>query len=173
MAGKLVHTVVSGLKRALGVGWDARAEARRKIQQMVELRGDPHPALSDAIGRNDLAAIGSLLGGGIGPNETDRQGESPLMFAAYRGRAEVVRYLLRAGADVNHQCHAGNTALHLAVDAAVDHETHAPEEAKNDSLDTIRVLLEAGADRARRNARGQTPVDWAHGFEPVLRLFGK
>ncbi|KAJ9466628.1 Ankyrin repeat [Diplonema papillatum] len=41
----------------------------------------------------------------------------PLVYAAYAGRAHVVRYLLTKGAvDVSHQCKDGSTALHAACE---------------------------------------------------------
>jgi ankyrin repeat protein len=77
---------------------------------------------------------------------------SPLVCAVISGHAEIVRDLLRAGAqpDAVDPTHGG-TALHIAARAG--------------DLDCVRVLVEAGADRAARDrAFGATPSGWAtHG----------
>ncbi len=74
-----------------------------------------------------------------------------LTLAALRGRAEAVRRLLRAGTDPNAPCpdlypHA--TPLHHAVSSG--------------SLETVKVLVEAGADLTTPDtAFHGTPLGWA------------
>jgi hypothetical protein len=45
----------------------------------------------------------------------DREGNTPLMIAAYHGNAEVIEALLEAGADPGLYNEAGETALDIAV----------------------------------------------------------
>ena len=62
-----------------------------------------------------------------------------------------VRYLVEAGADVNHQTSAGNTALILA---SMWGQTEA-----------VRILLSKGADVTMRNKAGETAADVAKNRE--------
>ena len=78
------------------------------------------------------------------------QDEHALYRAAAAGRANVVRWLIAHGGDVNgridEDCH--QTVLHAA--------------AHDDRLDVIRVLLEAGVDPTLRDERwNATPASWA------------
>ncbi len=70
-------------------------------------------------------------------NQSDRYNNTPLLWAAHKGQAGVVRYLISQGADLNTttNCpgnpHHGKTTLHRAVDE--DHKT------------TVDCLIKAGA----------------------------
>ncbi|MCC7063660.1 MAG: ankyrin repeat domain-containing protein [Planctomycetes bacterium] len=116
---RFVHAILYRLKRSLGVGWDARAEAKKKIQFIAAMRDGSHPEAWAAVQFGDVCAVRKALVSGVDANETDPQGESLLMRAASGGSTEVVKVLLAAGAEVNHQSFEGNSALHLAVDTAV------------------------------------------------------
>jgi ankyrin repeat protein len=77
-----------------------------------------------------------------------------LIRAAERGHAAVVGRLLQAGVAVNHVNNLGWTALHEAVILGKG----TPE-----YVDTVRLLLAAGADRDKPAADdGTTPVQAAH-----------
>ena len=67
--------------------------------------------------------------------------------AAASGRADVVKLVLRAGADPNARQMMGYTALHAA--------------AARDSVEMVQALLDAGADPSLQNDDGQTPADKA------------
>lgn len=71
-------------------------------------------------------------------------GSTPLQWAVYKGNANEVKRLLRAGADVNEANVYGATPMQLAAetgDAAI-----------------LKLLLEAGADVNSPNAEGQTAL---------------
>jgi peptide-methionine (S)-S-oxide reductase len=77
-----------------------------------------------------------------------------LIVAAFRGNAEIIRYLLRGGPPVNvipANCqgfHGHATALHQAVSSA--------------SPESVKLLVEAGADlHASDRTYEGTPLDWA------------
>lgn len=74
-------------------------------------------------------------------------GSTPLMFAALYGDAGLVKQLLAAGADPNLANAAGATALMWAVP----------------NVDTMRVLLDAGADVNARTEENRTPLVIAAG----------
>ena len=77
------------------------------------------------------------------------------VLAALNGKAEALRRMLALGVDpttVSAQNYAHATALHHAVCSG--------------SLDAVRVLVEAGADLARRDTGNDgTPLGWAEYYE--------
>jgi len=76
---------------------------------------------------------------------------SPLHSAAYQGDCEIIQVLLDWKLDINAMCgHGDRTPLHLAL------ECSAPK-----YFETIRLLLEHGADPNARNSDGSTPLHLA------------
>jgi ankyrin repeat protein len=73
---------------------------------------------------SDLQAVNLYLASGMGPNVTNDQGRTPLHGAAaasnespfYSKNAEVVKVLLKHGADVNAKDNEGITPLAMAKD---------------------------------------------------------
>ncbi len=90
-------------------------------------------ALSFAIrGNSDKAMIQLLLDAGADPNLPDKEGRTPLMFAAEKGKRFIVDLLLDNGAKVDQRDKKGQTALwHAAL---------------NGKSKTCQALLAAGAD---------------------------
>jgi ankyrin repeat protein len=76
--------------------------------------------------------------------DVDREGRTPLHYAAMANDVDVIRASLAAGADPNLGDKLGFTPLHLA--------------AQEGSLDAARVLIERGADIDRKNSFGNTPL---------------
>jgi ankyrin repeat protein len=130
-------------------------------------------AISDR--RRDL--VGLLLKGGASPNPIRSTDVSPLYLAALSGQAEMVQRLIDAGADVNMTCRDGLTPLLGAV-CAYDNEaqitrlligagarvnepnlegaTPLMEAAQRGQVETVLILLRAGADPIRRNHAGDS-----------------
>ncbi|XP_052794595.1 uncharacterized protein LOC128227786 [Mya arenaria] len=75
----------------------------------------------------------------------DNRGDNPIHLAARRGKLEIIKKMVQAGASVNQQNKAGgNTAMHYA--------------AKYGYLDVVRYLQSTGADLNPYNSEGETPL---------------
>jgi ankyrin repeat protein len=80
-------------------------------------------------------------------NVQNDDGDTPLHYAAYHGRVDIMRELLAHRADVKVCNRAKNTSLHHA--------------AVNGNEDITRELLAHGADEKAQNEHGFTPADLA------------
>lgn len=76
--------------------------------------------------------------------QTDRDGRTLLINAAFYARKNVVKYLLDRGADVSAKDNSGFTALHAAI--------------KSRNVETIKIILDAGADINAKNEFGNNPI---------------
>jgi len=79
--------------------------------------------------------------------KVDRDGWTPLAYAASRGQTAVARFLIDHAARIDPPAPNGSTPLMLAAYFGYD--------------DTVRMLLDAGADPDQRNALGYDAVDLA------------
>ncbi len=104
--------------------------------------------LAAAQGREQ--AVSLLLERGADPAATDQAGEFPLLAASCRGYTAVARRLLDKGADIK-QSVKGETSFPCAVE--------------EDHLDTMKLLLERGADVNSQTAGGVTVLTIASGME--------
>jgi ankyrin repeat protein len=86
--------------------------------------------LTDAIDKNDTAAVSSLISNG----SVNINGKFfPLHHATQRGRVEIMTMLLDAGADINAVNDIRYTACHIAI--------------LNNQFDALKLLVERGANR--------------------------
>jgi hypothetical protein len=99
-----------------------------------------------AIG--DTGTVEHLLKLGVSADSTDDQGCPAVAVAAGSGNNthRVMPILIAAKANPNAAC-GGDTALHRA--------------AQRGDLETVKLLISAGADRYTRNAQGLTPSELA------------
>lgn len=116
--------------------------------------GAGHPLdLSHWASVGDLRSVEYMLkqssggGGKVDPDARDEDGLTPLMRAADRGHAHVVRALLRAGSASDARDPDGMTPLHYAALCA--HPA------------VVRELVRHGADITAADDDGQTPRDVA------------
>jgi hypothetical protein len=77
----------------------------------------------------------------------DKDGYTPLRWAALFGTAEIVQLLITAGADITARTEGGATPLHWAAGWG--------------NTETVQLLITAGADITARTENGYTPLHWA------------
>lgn len=117
-------------------------------------------AIVCAVKKNNSGAVRLLLSNGAAVNQRFYVSCSTLLHeAAKAGFKQIVKLLVRAGADVNlrdtHGCsrktrtvvEAGWTALYWAIDAGL--------------TDIAELLIIAGSDVNTRDFNGKTPLHWA------------
>ncbi|XP_052594306.1 ankyrin repeat and MYND domain-containing protein 2 isoform X1 [Peromyscus californicus insignis] len=107
--------------------------------------------LLEVIGKGTVQEAGTLLSSkNVHVNCLDENGMTPLMHAAYKGKLEMCKLLLRHGADVNcHQHEHGYTALMFAALSGKGNK------------DITWAMLEAGAETDVVNSVGRTAAQMA------------
>lgn len=123
----------------------------------------PQTPLIGALLHNDPAEAARLLRKGADPNEGRFTGVPPLILAAVRQDAELVRLMAAKGADLDVRDRSGATALMWS--------------AFNDTGDAamVEALLALGADPLAPNKAGEIPLDWAlrRGETPAVAALRK
>eukprot|EP00976_Prorocentrum_cordatum_P054816 1105869-Prorocentrum_minimum.AAC.1 len=109
----------------------------------------------------------ALLEAGAEVNVQNIKGRSPLHDSAAFGHVGVTQKLLEAGAEVNVQNNEGNSPLHLAIAREEPWQKYREEEHEWESRvakytreleETVRALLEAGAELNMQNNKGVSPL---------------
>ena len=134
----------------------------------------PSVGLYLAVQRGDLDQLERHIHWGTDINTVLPNGQYPLHAAADKGRISMVKPLLRHGADIERTTADGDTALDLAIlsgrtqvaevlldqGARLDASALLLKAATNGvtDRDTVRILLERGADLEQRDAAGDTPL---------------
>lgn len=103
--------------------------------------------LQRACKKGDLDEVKRLVARGANVNESDFGGFTCLHEAALVGNTEIVKFLILQGADVNKQ----------ALEAG-DSETPLMDAAENKHIETVKVLLENGADPHICNVDGYSAL---------------
>lgn len=119
---------------------------------------------------NNVDCVRLLLGAGADPNAVVKDtGETPLHGAlagagdnvSAADRHAVVKLLIEHGADPNRRTAPGATSLAFWRDVRTRGETPLHRAAAYASEETVKFLLEAGADKTIRDANGDSPQSWA------------
>ena len=119
----------------------------------------PTIALHEAAQKNNLAQMKAHIYWKSDIETRDKEGKTPLLWAAFRGHKEMVDLLLKSGADPNAAGtgrERGRTPLLGAVQASIwepGQET------------VVAVLLANGADVNKSDDYGQTPLHSAAGLD--------
>ena len=156
----LVKVLVDNNKEQLNVrdnlGWTALTYAARfDHYQCVDYLSD----ISDLSVRSEIGEsliklastykLKELLLSKMKINAKDRHNMTGLMYAAQEGLPTLVKYRSDQGAKVDTQGPFKMQALHFAAQSI---------RTKSKSLDTIKILLEAGADPNAKDKYGRTPL---------------
>lgn len=116
----------------------------------ASIQADVNSDLLDAATRGDVAAVRRALAGKADINARGAKGRTALMWAADKGKLDVVKYLAKKGvADSNAKDDKSMTALMLA--------------AYHGHTDVVKFLVEtAGADINVRGPFGKTALGLAN-----------
>jgi len=162
----------------------ARSNELPKVEQMIKTGMDPDTSdpqgntlliIAASEGHFDMAKY--LLSQRAKVRERNAFGDTPLMLAALHGHLELVRLLAAYGADLNppgwtplHYCawegHTDVCALLVELGTqvnarAVNGATPLMMAAHQGKLETVRWLLDHGADPGLRTDVNATALDWA------------
>lgn len=140
----LIFAVRNGSPKALAVLLNAK-------QVNLEARApNGDTALMVAAYKGNREAVAALLDKGAEPN---RPGWTALHYAASVGNVEIVRMLLEKSAYIDAEAPNKTTPLMMA--------------ARGGHTDTMKLLVEEGADVSLRNTLGMTAADFARKFADV------
>jgi ankyrin repeat protein len=118
----------------------------------------------DAAMDGDAQLVKEFLEKGVDVNVTyDEDGINALMQAAAGSHAEVVKVLLKAGANVDAKDSKGMTAFLVAVDACGS--LHGDLEIEEPYWEVMRLLAGAGADVNAKDGEGQTAMAIADSYD--------
>lgn len=115
--------------------------------------------IHNAAWEGNIAAINRLLNTGVNINSRTREGMTPLMMAAVRGHTNVIRHLLKKGANARARAGMGNnrTALIFATESG--------------NVNSARALLSHSNLHARdSNRRTALTVAASMGRPAMIRL---
>ena len=103
-------------------------------------------ALHAAVATNTLEVIRALITCGSDVCAKNHSGLTPLMLAVMNNLdPAVISLLLSSGADINARGNSDERVFHLATE--------------NNSIDIIKIILEAGANINETDNNGITPFD--------------
>ena len=117
--------------------------------------------------RDDVPTLSALLAAGASAKLiTSIYDGTALIAAAHLGHDGVVRQLIQAGAPLDHVNNLGWTALIEAVILGQGGSRH---------VETVRALVEAGANASIADRNGVTPLEHARrrGYAPMVAIIEK
>ena len=124
------------------------------------LNSDQKTPLYIACEKNNLDLVGLLLSYKASNKITcTDKGESVIHLAALKGYAKLLNLLIENDCEVNLLDGSNENALHIAV--------------RNENMEIISILLDAGVDFNLKNKNGQTPFDLASKIELKNRIYDK
>jgi len=128
------------------------------------LENDRYDIVTIAAVADDVPTLRVALAlGGSAKNVTSRYDGTALIAAAHLGHAEAVRTLIKAGAPLDHVNNLGWTAVIESIVLGDGGPRH---------TETLRALVEAGANVNLAERTGQTPLTLARarGYTAMVRM---
>lgn len=128
------------------------------------LENDRYDIITISAVADDVQTLKVALAiGASATNITSRYDGTALIAAAHLGHVEVVRTLIRAGAPLDHINNLGWTALIESIVLGDGGSRH---------TETLRALIEAGANVILSDRNGRTPLSLAHarGYGAMVNL---
>jgi hypothetical protein len=114
------------------------------------LENDRYDIVTISAVANDVPTLKVALElGGSAKNITSRYDGTALIAAAHLGHAEVVRMLIKSSAPLDHVNNLGWTAVIESIVLGDGGERH---------VDTLKALIDAGANLNLADRQGQTPL---------------
>lgn len=105
----------------------------------------------DAVWAGDLPTVEAMIAAGVDVNAAPADGRSrPLHLAIEQQRVEIVRQLIKAGADVNLDLGEGWTPLEHAIDIESDAAWQAHQATGCETTELSELLLASGAVPTKR-----------------------
>jgi ankyrin repeat protein len=147
--------------------YDAARALIRLGAEPNKLEIDRYDIVTIAAVANDLPMLKiALQGGGNAKAITSRYDGTALIAAAHLGHAQVVRMLIAAGAPLDHVNNLNWTALIESIVLGDGGRNH---------TDTLRVLVEAGANVNIPDRAGTTPLVLARarGYREMIAILEK
>jgi ankyrin repeat protein len=149
------------------------AELKRRSAKEKDLAGTLLAACSahDADPKEQVQVMRFLLKAGVDPNETDKNGVTPLHRAVRFRNVAAVKELIRIGVGLDvRDKKSGSTPLHRAVVGTGAPKTKGKDE---EARLIIEALLEAGADPSIKNKMGKTPLAYVKdpGIKALLKPY--
>ena len=145
---------------------DAILALARAGADMNTLEGGRYDAATIAAVADDPETLGAALKAGNKPgNITSVWNGTALIAAAHLGHHRPIDLLIKAGAPLDHINNLGWTALIEVVVLGDGGENHQK---------SLKLLLDAGADRSVVDREGRTPLELARerGFDAMALLLG-
>lgn len=139
-AGAADALVVATSEGVTCYAWKAGKPSPIPTRLLVPPPAPPEPPLIQAVQKNDLPTVNSLLERGRDPNTRNTQGSQALVLAARQGALSIVQTLVEHGAKVDAQSRPASTPLLMAIE--------------NGHLEVVRYLLDHGVDVNQTPATG-------------------
>lgn len=105
--------------------------------------------LHEATANNAARIAKELISLGINLNQMDRNGQTPLHYAALYKNDDIAYAILEAGGNSNIRDNYGNNALWTAVFNA------------RGDYNVVTILMSFSSDATTKNAAGRSPLDFA------------
>ena len=148
------------IDRFIGACLDAdRRSAERLVAEHPDLRDrlteDDRAAIVEAAGSASAAVIELMLDAGFTGHDRNGFGEQPLHWAAHAGKADVVRLLIDAGADLDgRDARFDSTPLAFATVGSGERAGQS-----GNWIEVVRSLIDAGASREGVWISGKPPSE--------------